>query len=287
MKLVLLVGPPGCGKSTYSTKYVRNGYTYVSQDLQGKEGHLNLFLEAINSKMDIVVDRMNFNKIQRDRYLVPAKELGYETEIVVIHESKQTCANRMKNRIGHPTIADEKSASQALNMFFSKYERVQDSEADHVARLYPEGDKPRYVVCDLDGTMCNIDHRLHYIQNGGKKDWTSFYSKIKEDTVNEWCQDIVQSMSDLCYGIVYCSGRPDTYEKDTREWIDEKNLPINHLFMRPRNDFRPDYVVKEVILDFELLTRFDIYFIMDDRRQVVDLWRRRGFTCLQVAEGEF
>jgi hypothetical protein len=46
-------------------------------------------------------------------------------------------------------------------------------------------------------------------------------------------------------------------------------------------------LVKENILDFELLTRFNILFAIDDRQQVVDMWRRRGITALQCAKGDF
>lgn len=57
--------------------------------------------------------------------------------------------------------------------------------------------------------------------------------------------------------------------------------------MRRSGDFRPDYIVKEVILDFEILTRYTPYIIIDDRDQVVKMWRRRGYTCLQCAPGDF
>ena len=57
--------------------------------------------------------------------------------------------------------------------------------------------------------------------------------------------------------------------------------------MRQRDDFRPDNIVKEMILDFEILTRYTPYFMIDDRKQVVDMWRKRGYTCLACAEGDF
>lgn len=57
--------------------------------------------------------------------------------------------------------------------------------------------------------------------------------------------------------------------------------------MRPRNDYRRDDIVKEIILDFEILTRYTPIFMIDDRTQVVEMWRRRGFVCLQCAKGNF
>ena len=53
-------------------EYTAKGCTYINQDAQGRE-HLRLFEEATEAGKDICVDRMGFNKSQRDRYLNPAK----------------------------------------------------------------------------------------------------------------------------------------------------------------------------------------------------------------------
>jgi adenylate kinase family enzyme len=296
MKLTMLVGPPGSGKSTLRAKLKTNTEFYhISQDEMGKEGHWKNFEILIQDKDDIIVDRMNFNKQQRDRYLKPAKEAGYETEIIVLHQNYETCLERCLKRESHETIKDEVSAKQALGLFFSKYERVQDDEADKVTRIWPEGQKPSAIVCDLDGTLCNVDDRLHFVRREGKKDWKSFFDGIPNDSVNRWCADILKAMS-KDHTIVYCSGRPDTYRKQTVQWLKDNDLfsfenggPNYdfHLYMRHRNDQRQDNIVKENILDFEILTRFTPYFMIDDRAQVVQMWRRRGFTCLACAEGDF
>ena len=57
--------------------------------------------------------------------------------------------------------------------------------------------------------------------------------------------------------------------------------------MRDRHDSRMDAIVKEILLDFEILTRYEIFFCLDDRDQVVKMLRSRGQTVLQVAEGDF
>lgn len=315
MKLTLLVGPPGSGKSTLAKQYVSEGFEYINQDSQGKD-HLKLFESAVSFGRNVVVDRMNFSKFQRDRYLVPSKEKGYETEIIVLHQPYSVCFERVMARKDHETIKDEVAARQALGLFFSKYERVQDNEANKVTRIWPEGDKPSAIVCDLDGTLCNVDHRLHHVRppknilvgpDGSminvlgnlephdmdkplpkfKRNWKGFFDGIKDDPVNEWCADILESMGNKAH-IVFCSGRPDNYRRDTLQWLEEKARFFKPtLFMRHRNDSRQDNIAKEIILDFEILTRFTPYFMIDDRKQVVDMWRSRGFTCLQCADGDF
>ncbi len=288
MKLVMFVGPCGSGKSTQALAYEKNGWIRVNQDSQGKSGHIQVFEEAMSHGRDIVIDRMGFSKGQRDRYLLPAKAKGYETSIVVLHESYITCLNRCLARQDHETIKDEDSARSALNMFFSKYERVQDSEADQVVRVWPEGGGRTAIVVDLDGTMCNVDHRLHYVRGDKRKDWGSFFKEMVNDIPNDWCFELVNKFK-FDYQIVFCSGRPDSWKPQTIEWLTKYGVDPSQytLFMRPRSDSREDSIAKEIILDFELLTRYNLFFFVDDRARVVDMYRSRGFTVLQCAKGNF
>ncbi len=288
--LQLLVGPPGSGKSTYSKAlfYAKGLHTtYINQDTQGKE-HMSKFLSAIADRRDIIVDRMNFNKEQRLRYLGPAVTNGYETEIIILHQPYDECMMRMSKRTDHQTIKTKESAMGALKTFFTMYERPEDNEADKVTRIFPDGDKPKAIVCDLDGTLCDLEERRAHVRGEGKKNWKAFFEDIPKDKLIQHCADILMRFKED-HKIVFCSGRPKDYEQTTSAWLFEKlpQIKESYLFMRPSGDFRDDNIVKEILLDFEILTRFTPYFILDDRDQVVQMWRKRGYPCLQMAEGNF
>lgn len=286
-KLIVLVGPPGSGKSSLAREYTNYGILRSNQDSEGKSGHLEIFNNALKTNQSVCIDRMNFNKEQRSRYLEPAKKAGYETEIIVLHENYETCLKRCNARNDHETIRTPEDANKALSFFFKSYERPTEDEADTVTFKYPEQNlKLSTIIVDLDGTLCNTDHRQHFMDSP-KKNWPGFFNAMSEDTVHEWCKKLIKNMRGDNI-ITLCSGRPDNYRAITKTWLETNKVFYDNLYMRPRNDSRKDDLVKEIILDFEILTRYsDVLFAVDDRNQVVEMWRKRGITCLQCAPGDF
>jgi len=158
------------------------------------------------------------------------------------------------------------------------------------------------IVCDLDGTLCNIEHRTHFVQvaegaprvaNSGdiiypRKDWDSFFNGVPNDTVNEPVLKVLDAFRSTQHrhDIVFCSGRPERCRADTEAWLKQHGFNHYALWMREDGDFRRDDIVKQEILD-KYIDKDRVLFVLDDRDQVVDMWRRNGLTCFQVAEGDF
>ena len=57
--------------------------------------------------------------------------------------------------------------------------------------------------------------------------------------------------------------------------------------MRKTGDFRKDSIVKKELFDENVRGKYNIEFVLDDRNQVVEMWRSIGLVCLQVADGNF
>lgn len=315
MRIILLVGPPGSGKSTRASQLVSEGYTHINQDLQGKVGHMELFNKTLQAGGNLVIDRLNFNVEQRSRYTIPAKKAGYHIRFEIFHVPREVCLERCMAREGHPTIngktapgrqdnlavsmnrslssheSEEKrrQANSALSTFFSKYERPSDLEADEIIRHgWDSPNKTEVIWCDLDNTLCNTAHRNHFMDRAkGKPNWKAFFDGMVDDSVNTWCANILDRMY-LDFPIVYSSGRPDSYRSHTENWLRRFDLDYHkHLFMRSKNDFRQDDIVKEIILEFEVFTRYKVLFALDDRAQVVKKLREHGVTVLQCDYGDF
>lgn len=158
------------------------------------------------------------------------------------------------------------------------------------------------IICDLDGTIANIEHRLHYIK-GPKKDWDSFNKACVDDTVNKDVREILWNLYDKgrwekfkdglkgsARKVYFFSGRSEAVRKETEEWLhkyvvspsmcDDEKRP--NLFMRKEGDFRNDVEVKRDMLHELCITPEEVLCILDDRQGVVDMWREEGFRCLQV-----
>ena len=136
-----------------------------------------------------------------------------------------------------------------------------------------------------------------------KPDWQAFYEACDKDEPNKPIIHILEYIgegkehgSDTPFvdyeGIQIWSGRCESVRKKTETWLRKhvryyrENCPV--LKMRPIRDSTPDEILKERWLDEYIASGGDpIEMVFDDRQKVVDMWRRRGITCLQVAEGDF
>lgn len=139
-------------------------------------------------------------------------------------------------------------------------------------------DMPQIVICDLDGTVAlNDGHRGHYE-----------YEKVGNDAPNPGVIRIVQAFAED-HAVIFMSGREDRCREETEQWLWLHGLSDgqNALYMRTTGDHRPDYVIKGELFDAHIRDRFDVLAVLDDRDQVVKLWRDMGLTCLQVADGDF
>jgi hypothetical protein len=121
------------------------------------------------------------------------------------------------------------------------------------------------------------------MNNRSPFDW----SKVHEDSVNEPVADIVRKYEKAGYLVFAVSGRDGSCRELTRNWLIANNIPFDGLFMRAPGDTRKDSIVKMEIFENEFKGKFNIKFVLDDRNQVVNMWRSLGITCLQVADGNF
>ncbi len=141
-------------------------------------------------------------------------------------------------------------------------------------------------IVDIDGTIADTEHRIHYITNG-HKNWNAWHANAHKDKPI----DAVVSLLDMAAAndikIVLCTARDEKCREDTLEWLHEHDIPYNALFMRKLGDRRDDDIVKFELLEQMYEMGYEPILVLEDRDRVVKMWRSAGLRCLQVAPGDF
>jgi len=145
----------------------------------------------------------------------------------------------------------------------------------------------KIVIFDIDGTLANINHRRAFVQSR-PKNWPAFNRGMVNDTVYEdilWLYSMFESRDDTI--MLIASGRGSENRATTEKWLADNKITYEKLYMRPAKDSRQDYIIKQELLEQIRKDFGEPFMVFDDRTQVVDMWRRHGIRCMQVAPGDF
>lgn len=190
------------------------------------------------------------------------------------------CADRDGNRQRSADVVG-RAAIEGLARRYAGWEKnpVRPSErrAEVAPRAYvPNDSLPQAWLVDIDGTLAHMGDRSPYD-----------IATVSQDTVDTVIADLVGMLAKDGYDIVVMSGREDTCRRDTEAWLEHNLFRHDALFMRAADDKRPDYLVKADLFDEHVRDRWNVIGVLDDRDQVVRMWRSMGLKTLQVADGNF
>jgi len=164
------------------------------------------------------------------------------------------------------------------------------------------------IICDIDGTLMDINRRRIYAEEQNKDpkkrmDWDIFLDPkmMKDFDRPNW--DLVNILKKLKKAgdtnIIFTSARNERHREATLFQIAYCGISMgvsnkysdkpqgNFLYLRKDGDFRPDDVVKKEIFNKIKEDGFTPQLAFDDRDQVVKMWREMGIPCYQVREGKF
>lgn len=281
-KIIICKGLPASGKSTWASSFVEHNRDWkrVNKDdlrcmihgcaWSGKmERHIvktrdTLIRQWLGEGLNVVIDDTNLNPVHEERIREIAKEFNAQVEVKWFHVDLAVAIERDLKR-------DRSVGERVIRKMFNDWIRptptpmIQDTSLE------------RAIIVDIDGTVAKMDGR-------GAFDW----HRVGEDKPNSPIIDIVQRFA-TTHTIIFMSGRDSVCREQTLVWLkDNVRLTHFHLFMRPEGDNRKDSIVKRELFDTNVRDKFHIDFVLDDRNQVVDMWRNDlGLTCLQVDWGDF
>ncbi len=290
--IIILRGIPASGKSTYAKELVKENpgmYKRINRDDMRemldtyhfskdnekfvKKVRDTLIKMALAAGKHVIVDDTNISErnINRIKQLADEhrKQTGHEVKIDIkeFHIDLEEAIERDSKRarpVGSRTIR------QMHRKFTGKHDRGPHYQSQ-------DESLPPAIICDLDGTLAIMNGRSPY---EGKA--------CESDLLNQPVYDIVKSYHDMGHTIILLSGRTDDAKPHTERWLAKYNVPYDHLIMRKATDKRRDSIIKRELFDQNIKDKYFVRFVLDDRNQVVDMWRQDlGLACLQVNYGDF
>ncbi|AWD90381.1 polynucleotide kinase [Erwinia phage Cronus] len=295
-ELYVTVGCPGSGKSTWANEFVKTnpGYFIVSRDdfreklfghdardeyrySKQKEKSVSIAqmntaagLMALEGTKGVIIADTNLNPITFKTWYNFAIDNGYKFCRKDFHVPWTELVKRNERRGTKAVPID------VLRRMYKDYEVTPYNPDDYDKR-------PQAVVFDLDGTLAKMANRSPYD-----------LEKCGEDVPNEMVVQLAKLYKAQGYKILAVSGResgtkqePTRYYDMTAAWLKENGVPYDAHFQRKQGDSRKDDIIKEEIFWNEIVENYDVVLAVDDRNQVVEMWRRLGIECWQVDHGDF
>lgn len=152
--------------------------------------------------------------------------------------------------------------------------------------MFSFGKKNKWVIFDLDGTLCDVSHRLYLIKREHPL-WEAFNEACTSDIPRRRELELLKVMRKAGYKIALFTGRSVAFQPETEEWLQYYGVKYDALQMRPSGDRRSDSVVKAEYLSKAGIKPEQVLFVVEDRDRVVKMWRDMGLLCLQNVNGAY
>jgi predicted kinase len=280
-KIIITRGLPASGKTTFARELmakdqmykrinrdslremIDNGQWSGSKEKYIKRAEIVLTELYLEDGFNVIVDDCNLSDTAETIWGNIAKQFGAEFEVKDFRSVPlDECLKRDQKRTNY---VGEKVIRQMYRQFLEP----------KPLKIEVNQDLPWTIICDLDGTLALFGDANPYDRDFSK------------DEINVTIKNILHRYIGNNCRIIIVSGRDGKYEKVTREWLDHYDVPYDDLFMRTADDKRKDVIIKQEIYDANIKGKYNVLFVLDDRDQVVELWRSLGLTCLQVNFGNF
>ncbi|MDR2474548.1 MAG: AAA family ATPase [Bacteroidales bacterium] len=297
-KLLILVGAPGAGKTVFANYFLRTEENWVRlcrddfRTMNFIDGMMSKHEEILISEMidaatetllrrgaNVLLDATHCRAEYVNHYIEKFGEMAtisFKLFDVQLNELIERCEKRRIETGKYIPVS-------AIKRYFKELEEMKAAfDFSSRPRRVPvvatqDASLPRAIVCDLDGTLAQMNNRNPYNS-----------TQCDEDSLNEPVAKVLTLFSANGYQILLVSGREEIAREPTIRFLDKYAIPYQHLWMRPNRDYRKDAVVKREIFNTEIAGRFFVEFVLDDRDQVVEMWRKDlKLNCFQVNYGRF
>ncbi len=311
-KVLILTGLSGSGKSTFARQFCAENSNYIRisrDDLRRavlpvslpeywqtwpdpaknrienlvNDNQKAMIVNGLARGWNLLIDNTNLklSYINEFRKLLSEHTDAIEISYQLMNTPVDECIRRDRQRddlVGEAVIRKQVEQLNVMKKNFTFQPEI--LTRNPVFRREQDASLPRCVLVDIDGTVAQMNGRSAFA-----------WARVGEDLPKWPIIRLVQSLRASGYAIIFFSGRDAVCRPQTTDWLMQYlgGQPGDfQLFMRPENDNRKDSIVKQELFEQHIVGRYFVEFVIDDRQQVVDMWRRTlGLTCLQVDYGDF
>lgn len=276
-KLLALKGLPGSGKTTFARQLVDDGWVRVNKDdlrsmlnngkwSKGNEAYIlalrdEIIISSLVQGKNVVVDDTNLDPKHRIQFESIAAEFMADYSEKFFDTPVEECVKRNSFR-AEPV--PEKVIWDMYHRYLARPEVIDE-------------EKEEAIIVDVDGTLAHIVN--------GRSPYDA--ANAMEDELD----DAVSVITAMAYGhgykVIILTGRSAEHKQVTIDWLKENGVEYDEIYTRASGDNTKDAIVKRDIYQRFIAPRYKVKFVLDDRNQVVDMWRELGLKCLQVAPGDF
>ena len=221
--------------------------------------HRAMAEDALKSGLSVIVDDTNLAPKHEDTYRQMAERHGAEFEVKDFDISVEECIERDNNRPDHV------GKDVILRMF---YESKCSPKRPHIPSA------PTALIFDIDGTLARMKDR-------GPFEW----SKVGNDELNVPVAVMLDCARKMGIKILLVSGRDAVCRPETIAWLSEWAIEYDDLWMRPEGSNEKDTIVKRRIYEEEIVGKYNVHAVFDDRPCVVRFWRSQGLFVFDCGNG--
>lgn len=250
-------------RDSLAMKFLQRGYSIIIDDTNFPVGgkHFKRMCEIAELVGDVQVTEKFF-----DISLTDAKNANcgpYRNEV-----PEHIIENMYAKHVAHKTL-------KLQTKYFPKIQKI-----DYDSTL------PDCIIFDIDGTLAHMINRSPF-------DWNKVGDDIVDSSVkrlNEYiamAKEHVDEYYNHLLDIIIFTGRDGVCLSETKKWLKDNGIFYDHIYIRPEGDSRKDSIVKKEMYDNYIKDKYNVIGIIDDRDQVVEMWRKLGLTVYQVSYGDF
>ena len=300
LQILILIGAPGSGKSTFARYFLRTEENWMRlcrddfRAMHFSTGNLSqheekMIAEMIDAAVDVLLSKKSNvlldathcrseylnHYIERFNHLADISFKVFDVDAATLAER---CEKRFQSTGRAVPVSVQKKFMEELEVLKQEFDfSTRKKRAAYEPVAIQDTALPKAILCDLDGTLALMRDRNPYDA-----------TRCDEDDLNEPVAGVLRTFYGNGYQILLISGREDSFHQPTVRFLEKHAIPYHHLWMRQTKDFRKDAIIKREIYDAEIAGKYFIEFVLDDRNQVVEMWRKElHLPCFQVNYGNF